>query len=242
MLPNSEYLLSCLNLKTPVIGFYDVDDFSAFEPIAKTQRCMFAAYENWQKGESVCLSKGNNACRGGGYWIGAQEFTTRSDFANMLYEREGFKSTVEIMEKWLETQKPYEIKQNYVVISNLNDNFYDDLQTVTFFVTADQLSVLMIGADYNNSDPNINRVKHFFGSGCGQLAAVFNDCKASEPQAFVGATDIAMRIHLPENIIAFTVNKAMYEQLCSLDEKSFLNKPFLKRLNLVRENSKKVVS
>ena len=237
MLPNPDYLLSCLDLDTPLIGFYDVADFSMFEPIVTTNRCLFAAYDNWKNGESICLSKGNNSCRGGGYWIGNTEFTSRTQFANTLFEKEGFKSSPEIMEEWLVSQKPYEIKKNYVVISKLINELYSDLQTVTFFVTIDQLSLLMIGADYHSGSPNNNLVKHFFGSGCCQMAAVFNDCPADKPQAFIGGTDIAMRQYLPQNIIAFTVNKPMYEQLCNLDENCFLNKPFLRRLKSVRSDT-----
>jgi hypothetical protein len=45
---------------------------------------------------------------------------------------------------------------------------------------------------------------------------------------------MAMRHHLPPDRIAFTVNKEMYENLCRLDEKSFLAKPFLKVLKNAR--------
>ena len=235
MLPDSSYLLSCLNLETPLIGFYDVDDFSAFEPIVKTKKCIFSAYDNWKNGESVCLEKGTSPCPGGSYWVGNKEFLTPSKFADFLYEKEGLKASHEITAQWLATQKPYDIKKKYVVLSQLRDAHYDDLQTITFFVTIDQLSMLLIGADYYNSSPTSNLVKHFFGSGCGQLAAIFNDSPKDKPQAFIGGTDIAMRGYVPANIISFTANKAMYEQLCSLDEKSFLNKHFAQRLKVARE-------
>ena len=45
---------------------------------------------------------------------------------------------------------------------------------------------------------------------------------------------IAMREHLPPDILALTVNKPMYRQLCELDENSFLYKPFWKRLRKAR--------
>jgi hypothetical protein len=54
------------------------------------------------------------------------------------------------------------------------------------------------------------------------------------PQAIIGATDIAMRQWLPPDILGFSVTVPMFEQLCSLDEKSFLNKPFLKNLQKSR--------
>jgi hypothetical protein len=54
------------------------------------------------------------------------------------------------------------------------------------------------------------------------------------PQAVIGATDIAMRQYLPPDILAFSVTVPMFEQLCALDERSFLYKPFLKNLQRSR--------
>jgi hypothetical protein len=53
-------------------------------------------------------------------------------------------------------------------------------------------------------------------------------------QASIGATDIAMRQHIPPDMLAFTVTKSMFKQLCELGEKSFLGKPFLQRLKKAR--------
>jgi hypothetical protein len=49
--------------------------------------------------------------------------------------------------------------------------------------------------------------------------------------------DIAMRRYLPPDIIAFTVTKPMYEELCRLDKNSFLSKPFWKDLQKARRNN-----
>jgi hypothetical protein len=43
-----------------------------------------------------------------------------------------------------------------------------------------------------------------------------------------------MRQWLPPDKVAFTVTKPMFEQLCKLDERSFLFKPFLQRLQKAR--------
>lgn len=237
MQPNPAYLLKSLSLTTPLLGCYDVADYQIFEPIVDTKKCIFSAYNDWLENKSICLSKGNCTCMGGKYWIGGVEFATREKFAHMLNTREGFKATSAIMEEWLAQQKPYEIENTYIVLSPLKEEQYNSLKTITFFVTPDQLSMLLLGAEYCNSNPISTPTKHFFGSGCCQLLAVFNDYPEDIPQAFIGATDIAMREHLPENILAFTVNKAMYKQLCDLDENSFLNKPFWKTLLAARKIS-----
>jgi hypothetical protein len=43
-----------------------------------------------------------------------------------------------------------------------------------------------------------------------------------------------MRRHLPPDILTFTVTRLMFRQLCALDERSFLYKPFLRRLKTAR--------
>jgi hypothetical protein len=64
------------------------------------------------------------------------------------------------------------------------------------------------------------------------LVSLFKDL--DEPQAIIGATDMAMRKYLPPDILAFTVTRPMFEQLCSLDSKSYLEKRFLSDLKKAR--------
>jgi hypothetical protein len=57
------------------------------------------------------------------------------------------------------------------------------------------------------------------------------------PQAAIGTTDIAMRHYLPADILSVAVTRTMFQQLCELDENSFLNKPFLQKLRKSRGGS-----
>ena len=90
-----------------------------------------------------------------------------------------------------------------------------------------QLSLLITGCEYHNASVDAPSVMASFGSGCGQLAALLGDLDV--PKAMIGATDIAMRQHLPPSILALTVTKPMFQQLCELDETSFLHKSFWKK-------------
>jgi len=248
MEPDPTILIETAGIKTPLIGFYDVSDTKPFEPFTKPKRCFFSSYEQWFEGESICISKNESSCQGGGYWVGGvtpdwvvksagTDSTPREIFAKGLNQREGFKSSDELMCQWLENQKPYLIENGYVVIGPLKDDQYKHLKTVTFYVNPDQLSLLLLGAEYNNASTNDNPVKVAFGSGCGQMAALFRDFDADTPSAVIGATDIAMRDNFPPDILAFSVNKPMYKQLCELDENSFLYKHFWKRLRIAREKA-----
>jgi hypothetical protein len=100
-------------------------------------------------------------------------------------------------------------------------------------VNPDQLGMLILGAQYNSAPGDPPPVIAPFGSGCMQLVSLFEDLGV--PQAVVGATDIAMRRYLPPEILAFTVTKPLFEQLCALDQKSFLYKPFWAGLQHARE-------
>ena len=93
MRPDPTRLLEAAGITTPLIGFYDVSDPKPFGPFCKPKRCVFSGYENWLKGESICISGKDFSCRGGGYWIGSVEFETRKNMARGLNEREGFKSS-----------------------------------------------------------------------------------------------------------------------------------------------------
>jgi len=57
------------------------------------------------------------------------------------------------------------------------------------------------------------------------------------PQAARGATDIAMRRFLPPQLLAFTVTPPMLDRLRTLDDGSFLSRPFLSDLQDARRRS-----
>ena len=97
-------------------------------------------------------------------------------------------------------------------------------------------SILVIGAHYCSLPGGPPAVIAPFGAGCMELLPLFDDL--DRPQAVIGATDVAMRRHLPPDILAFTVTKPLFEQLCAMDEQSFLFKPFLKNLEKARKKGK----
>jgi hypothetical protein len=113
---------------------------------------------------------------------------------------------------------------------------YDYLRSVTFYVNADQLAVLVTGSSYYRR-PEEPPVLAPFSSGCGQLASVFADLEA--PQAVIGATDQAMRKHLAPGLLAFTVTKPMFELLCRWadDPASSLHNSFLNEVIAARGGS-----
>jgi hypothetical protein len=137
------------------------------------------------------------------------------------------------MDQWLNHCRSYKPEHAHLLIGPLREGQYDRLKSVTFYANPDQLSVLILGAEYNSGPSDPLPVMAPFGSGCMQLISLFED--SSVPQAIIGATDIAMRRHIDPTLIAFTVTKPMFEQLCALDDNSFLHKRFWRTLRKARE-------
>ncbi len=229
-------LVKKVGITYPLIGVYDAPDESPFGPLAKPApgkwACVFMFFQKWLDGQTLHLTKDNFGCGGCGYWLCGVESRTREDFVKFLAEGEGLKSSGELMNRWLDHRKTYKQVHPNLLIGPLRDDRYEYLKTITFFVNPDQLSVLLIGANYNHSPDDPPAVIAPFGSGCSLVLPVFEDLTV--PQATIGATDIAMRQYLPPDLLAFTVTKPMYEQLCGLDQKSFLYKPFWRNLRKAR--------
>ena len=187
------------------------------------------------QGKSTCLSEqstGAIECPGAGYWNCNVATVPSEHVAHHLAVEEGLKASPALRCQWLANQPPYKRNHAYVVIGPLRMQYYHYLKTITFYVNPDQLSLLITGAEYCNASTKHHPITAVYGSGCGQLAAVFADLDT--PAATIGGTDLAMRSYLPPETLAFTVTKAMFEQLCRLDEKSFLYKSFWNNVKQAR--------
>lgn len=234
--PNPSELIGKLELEIPLIGFYDSPVIQPFEPLVqpgkKGHNCIFSFFEQWLEGRTLHLTKQNFGCGGAGHWICGIEGRSREGYLDFLVNTEGLKSSFELMDAWLDHTKPYQQEHSNILIGPLKPDQYSFLKTITFFVNPDQLSALMIGAEYNRSPEEPPAVIAPFGSGCMQMTALIGDL--SKPSAIIGMTDIAARKFIPENLLAFGVTKAMFENLCKLDERSFLFKSFWKELKKMR--------
>lgn len=218
--PDPAYLISRIGLTIPLIGFYDAPDTSPFEPLIKPEpgkrACIFAFYRQWLQGKTLHITKEISGCRGAGHWVFHKVTWSREDFVKFLADDEGLKASHALMNKWLDYNQPYRQEYPNILIGPLREDQYTYLKTITFFVNPDQLSALMLGAQYNSAPSDPPPVIAPFGSGCMELVPLFQDFNI--PQAIIGATDIAMRQYLPPNILALTVTKPMFKQLCALDE------------------------
>jgi hypothetical protein len=156
---------------------------------------------------------------------------SRKEFIDFLVGDEGLKATPALMERWIDAAIPYQAENPHLFLGPLREEGWPFIKTITFLVNPDQLSALAIGAQYHSAPDDPPPVIAPFGSGCSQLLP-FRDMDIA--QASIGATDIAMRQYIPPDMLTFVVTKSMFSRLCELDDKSFLFKPFLKRLRQAR--------
>ncbi|MHB8055118.1 MAG: DUF169 domain-containing protein [Candidatus Aminicenantales bacterium] len=231
--PDPTRLLNKLDIDLPLIGFYDAPDPAVFEPLVTPYKndCVYSFYKNWLKGETLHSTRESFGCGGAGSSFWKIQARSRKEFIKFLAEDEGLKASGELMETYIDSAAAYQAENDHIFIGPLKEEGWPYLKTITFLVNPDQLSALMTGAQYHSAPGDPPPVIAPFGSGCREIIP-FKDFAI--PQAAIGATDIAMRQHLPPDILAFTVTKPMFGRLCTLDERSFLYKPFLERLKKSR--------
>jgi Uncharacterised ArCR, COG2043 len=234
-------LIAALDLRTPLLGFYDAPDPAAFAPLVAPKAgpgrgpCVFHFYRCWLKGETLHLTADNFGCGGCGRAFFGVQTREREDFVDFLWGDEGLRASRELMAGWVDNAPTYRPEHGHVFLGPLKPALARYLKTVTFWVNPDQLSVLQHGAYHHHAwgDPDPLTVP--FGSGCSELVVPFRDL--DRPQAVIGGTDIAMRGDLPADVLAFTVTLPLYERLCALGDDSFLGKGFLRRLRKSRGGS-----
>lgn len=232
MQPDYKYLLKRTGIEYPVIGFYDTPELKPFKSYMDAKACVFSYYKQFRKGKYLRLTRKQYGCAGAGKWLCNLETRTNEQYVKFLADDEGLKANHTLMREWLEHEKPYRQEHENLIIGALQESEYKYLKTATFFVNPDQLSILMIGAQLYSSPTDPAPVISPFGSGCMQLISLFKDL--SIPQAVIGATDMAMRKYLPQDILAFTATKPMFELLCVIDKNSYLEKSFIKGLKDAR--------
>lgn len=227
-LRDASFLLDKLDIQHSPVGVYDAPVDSEFNPVVQIlpqkRTCIYAYFNAWMRGQTLKLTSSNFGCLGCGYWLFGKETRTRKALVDFLTDTEGLKCTKEVTEGWLSGSDTYAPKHKTLFVGPLKGAMENYLKSVTFFVNPDQLSALLIAANYCSSETQVPPVSIPFGSGCSQLLPLV--VYTEMPHAVIGATDLSMRGYLPNNLLAFTVNKPMFEQLCHLGHQSFLDKPY----------------
>lgn len=234
MQPDPSFLVDRLDLSLPLIGLYDAPDPEPFRPLVAPKEgawaCVFMFFPRWKRGETLHLTRECHGCGGAGSYLLGVEGRPEEERLAFLVDEHGTKADRSLLAG--REPRGHRPEHPHVLLGPLNPDQYDHLLSVTFLVNPDQLAALVWGAHYRHAPEEGALVAAPFSAGCGLLAAMLGDL--SEPRATIGATDLAMRRYLPPDLLAFSATKPLFEELCRLDDRSFLGREWLGALRKAR--------
>lgn len=141
----------------------------------------------------------------------------------LMEEGERFYKNPELARNWVDSIPMTDVAAEYVVFKPWDLLAEDDKpEMVIFFVNPDQLSALVIMADYNRGVSN--SVISPFCAACQSILFGYEEAKKEKPRGIIGFFDIAVRSHVDRDILTFTAPYALFEEMESNVEESFLKK------------------
>lgn len=177
-------------------------------------RFLSTGNEDWEHGRAVIAQ--------------LKEQKTASLPIEEFAEGEGFCKNPELAGDWLDNLPQIKPEGPYIIMKPLHDvTAHETPKVVAFLANADQLSALVVLANYARK--GMDNVRIPFGAGCncfGQYA--FAEADSESPRAVVGLTDISARFYLGKplgrDILSFTVPFSMFEEMEANVRESFLTR------------------
>lgn len=176
--------------------------------------------DNWQKGRDMAEKLASAAGK---------------EFLEEFRHGEGFMKSPELVKKFIDSLPIMEVPKKYVVFKPLThlDPTQEQPQVVVFLADPDQLSALVVLANYGRED-NQNVIAPF-AAGCQQIGIFpYQEARSERPRAVIGLTDLSARKNLKKqldrNVLSFAVPWRMFEEMEENVEGSFLQKETWKAL------------
>ena len=211
--------------------------------------CVVSMLNGAAKGKTAVFDRKTFGCPGGGVGLGfgnqyvnfpggIEYFLTKgnkefckTDMGKNIVKNlpaiehgEGYVKTPELARKFIDSLPMRDNPEEYVVFKPLNkvvDN--ENPQNIVFLVNPDQLSALIVLANYDRETNDNVRVD--FAAGCHQIGIIpYSEGESENPRAVVGLTDISVRMRFQKDILSFTVPYKMFLEMESNVEGSFLGK------------------
>lgn len=234
-------LRQALRLTTPIVALYDTAPDAGFEPLVEAQghACCFAYYGRWATGTTLVVRRGDDSfaspkhgCPGLQRALGLApsyppwmaSFLT--DGANGAPMGEGLKASPALAQEFLDRAVAPRPRGDSMLMGPLRLERWDDVRTVTFFADPDRVSALLtLAAFWSGQD---DEVAAPFSSGCGLMWREL--ANQSRDRAILGCTDIAMRRHLPPEILSLSVSPERFERMVAFPDGAFLNRDWWRQL------------
>ncbi len=138
-----------------------------------------------------------------------------------MAEGERFYKNPELARKWVDSLPITDVPTEYVVFKPWEQvTEQDEPELIVFFVNADQLSALVVMADYNRGTNQ--SVTAPFGAACQSILFGYAEAKKENPRGVIGFFDISQRQVVDREILTFTVPFRMFQEMEAGVEGSFL--------------------
>ncbi len=175
------------------------------------------------------LSSGNIASETGREIGKALEGTAGKEFAENFLKGERYVKSPELVEQWLEELPITDSDSRYLLFKPLSEirPEVEKPETVVFLANPDQLSALIILANYARK--GMDNVIIPWAAGCQTIGILpYREAKSGNPRAVVGLTDISARKYvrtlLGSEYLSFAMPWDMFLEMESNVEGSFLER------------------
>jgi uncharacterized protein (DUF169 family) len=192
------------------------------------------------KGRTAVFDRTTFGCPGGGTGLGFGDQYEQCGFAidcllstgsreaagrlrrrSRMAEGERFFKSPEQVRAWLGTIPFTDVPCTYVVLKPLAQTSHDDQPAlVVFLVNPDQLSALVVMADYERGTGD--GVVARFGGACQSILFGYAEARRDRPRGVIGFFDIAQRMHVGRDVLSFTVPYPLFLEMEANVEGSFL--------------------
>jgi uncharacterized protein (DUF169 family) len=156
-------------------------------------------------------------------------FLRKESYDNFV-SGERYIKTPERVHQFIENLPITDIPAEHVIFKPLVDidPQQETPRVIVFFADPDQLSAMVVLANYDREDNN--NVIIPYAAGCQTVGIYpYQEAQAERPRAVVGLTDLSARVYirkqLGDNLMTFAVPLAMFEEMESHVAGSFLDRP-----------------
>lgn len=194
-------------------------------------------YENFPGGKACfChfLSSGNAAWETGRRAAEKVKPFMRKEAYDHFVHGEGYVKSPQLVEKFIQNLPITDIPARYVVFKPLDAVAAGETpQSIILFVDPDQLSALVVLANYGRGD-NENVIIPY-AAGCQTIGIYpYREARSSTPRAVVGLTDLSARVHVKKilggNLMSFAMPLSLFEEMEANVKDSFLQRSVWKSL------------
>jgi len=207
------------------------------------------------KGRTAVFDRQTFGCPGGGTGLGFGDQYEECAFAidcllstgsrekagqlrrrSRMADGERFFRSPEQVRTWLEALPFTDIPCKYVVLKPLDETAADDQPAlVVFFANPDQLSALVVMADYGRGTGDA--VVARFGGACQSILFGYAEARRDRPRGVIGFFDISQRMHVAREVLSFTVPYSLFLEMEANVDGSFLEMEDWRQLQARQEGA-----